>query len=251
METHAINTIANLIEGHGTEAMTLTLRVFTETHENNRSAMTADAIFAVHDICRSMRRWTASGLPFLEAWDAVDINVLRDRAKSSGLIRIGYKVRSVLCALLIDRLRPQLEPPPAPKPERPKREPKLPAYLARVPGVERNIALGLELVALRSTIRSNREFSWAVRRGFDVDGQQACELMKVARAYGTMPEVFARLSWNALLHLASPALPAAAREALEGRIVAGERIGAPEIRAARGALRTGGPRRQAERRMAA
>lgn len=247
LETHAINTIANLIDEHGVETMTLTLRIFTETHENNKSAMTADAIFAVHDICRSMRHWTALGMPFLEAWDAIDINVLRDRAKSSALIRIGYKVRSVLCALLIDRLRPQLEATPAPKPERLKREPKLPAWLTRVPGVEKNIALGLELLALRSAIKGNTAFGHAVRHRFDVDGQHACEVMKVARVYGTRPEIFTRLSWNALLHLASPALPAAAREALERRILAGHRIGAPEIRAARAPRKAGRPRRQSER----
>ena len=39
--------------------------------------------------------------------------------------------------------------------------------------------------------------------------------------------------------LASPALTAAAREALERRTLASERIGAPEIRAARGALKSG------------
>jgi hypothetical protein len=107
----------------------------------------------------------------------------------------------------------------------------------RVPGVEKNIALGLELLALRSTMKSNYAFGRQVRRQFDVDGRHACEVMKVARAYGTRPEIFSRLSWNALLHPSSPALPAAAREALEARIVVGQRIGAPEIRAGRGPRR--------------
>lgn len=49
---------------------------------------------------------------------------------------------------------------------------------------------------------------------------------------GAKPEIFKRLSWDALLHLV---LSAAARDALERRIIAGERIGAPEVRAARGA----------------
>jgi len=121
-----------------------------------------------------------------------------------------------------------------------------------VPGVERNIALGLELLALRATVKSNYAFGRQVRHRFDIDGQHACEVMKVARAYGTRPEIFTRLSWNALLHLASPALPAPAREVLERRIAAGEKIGAPEIRAARGARKAG--KRQADgpaRRMAA
>jgi hypothetical protein len=83
------------------------------------------------------------------------------------------------------------------------------------------------------TIKSNYDFGRQVRRQFDIDGQHACEVMKTARMYGTRPEIFARLSWNALLHLASPAIPAAAREKLEACILAGDRIGGPQIRAAR------------------
>jgi hypothetical protein len=142
----------------------------------------------------------------------------------------------LLCAELERLLGPSKLPKPAKMP-RVKREPKPPASLTRVPGVEKNIALGLELLELRSEIKSNYAFGRAVRRQFDIDGQHACEVMKVARVYGARPEIFTRLSWNALLHLASPALPAPAREALERRIVAGERIGALEIRAARGALK--------------
>jgi hypothetical protein len=59
--------------------------------------------------------------------------------------------------------------------------------------------------------------------------------MKIAKAYGAKPEIYSRLSWNAPLHLASPALPAATRET---RICIGEHIGAPEIRTASAALKT-------------
>jgi hypothetical protein len=58
-------------------------------------------------------------------------------------------------------------------------------------------------------------------------------LRPACSVYGARPEVVTRLSWNALLHLASPAIPTAAREKLEARILAGKRIGAPQIRAAR------------------
>ena len=125
--------------------------------------------------------------------------------------------------------------------------------MARIPIIERNIEIGLKLVALLSSAKSNREFGRPVRAQFDVDPQHACETMKVARLYGARPEIFTRLSWNALLHLASPAFPAAARETLERRIVAGERIGARTIRAACGALRAGKGRKTDHRapRMAA
>jgi hypothetical protein len=120
-----------------------------------------------------------------------------------------------------------------------KREPKPPASLTRVPGIGRNIELGLKLLALRSTNKSNCTFGRAVRRQFDIDGQHACEVMKVARVYGAKPEIYTRLSWNALVTLASPTVPAAARDALKRRIIAGERISAPEIRAARGMFKAG------------
>jgi hypothetical protein len=132
--------------------------------------------------------------------------------------------------------------PKQPKPPRIKREPKPPRALTRVPGLEKNVATGMKLLALRATIKRNCAFGRAVRRQFDIDAQDAAEMMKVARAYGSRPEIFTRLSWIALVTLSSPALPAAAREALESRIRAGESIGAPEIRAARG---PGRPRRQA------
>jgi hypothetical protein len=48
-----------------------------------------------------------------------------------------------------------------------------------------------------------------------------------------------------------PSLPAAARLRIESRIIAGERVGAPEIRKARGALKTGRPDVKQARRMAA
>lgn len=75
--------------------------------------------------------------------------------------------------------------------------------------------------------------------------------MQVARAYGTRPEIFRRVSWVLLRTLASPSLPAAARLRIESRIIAGERVGAPEIRKARGALKTGRPDVKQARRMAA
>jgi hypothetical protein len=46
------------------------------------------------------------------------------------------------------------------------------------------IAVGLKLLALRSTIKSNYAFGRQVRRQFDIDGQHACEVMKEARIYG-------------------------------------------------------------------
>ena len=57
-----------------------------------------------------------------------------------------------------------------------------------------------------------------MRRRFDIDGQHACEVMKVGRAYGARPEIYTRLSWHALLMLlmlSSPSMPPIVREHLE------------------------------------
>jgi hypothetical protein len=70
--------------------------------------------------------------------------------------------------------------------------------------------------------------------------------MKVARAYGDRPEVFTRVSWNALLLLSSPTMPPAVREGLEARILAGEPISGPDIVHAREGrfTKTGRPKRR-------
>jgi hypothetical protein len=192
------------------------------------------------------------GLQWLEAFDLINLAAIRRAAKAAGAAPLHSAVMVLVCVELEKILGPSKLP--KLKAVRIKREPKPPRSLTRVPGVEKNIAVGLELLVLRSTIKGNCAFGRAVRRQFDIDGQFACEVMKVARVYGARPEIFKRLSWNALVHLSSPALPAAAREALEARIRAGEAISATEIRGARGARKAGTPRRQAEqpaRRMAA
>ena len=119
------------------------------------------------------------------------------------------------------------------------------AKTRRVPReVEKNVALGMELIALRATIKSNCAFGRQVRRRFEVDAQHSCEVMKVARAYGTRPEIYQRMSWEGLLQLASPTMPAPVRQRLEARILAGEKIVASDIVRARGTLKNGRPPRR-------
>jgi hypothetical protein len=56
---------------------------------------------------------------------------------------------------------------------------------------ERNVALGKELLALRSKAASNREFGRLRSQQFDIDAMHAAEAMRVARLYGERPEVYA------------------------------------------------------------
>lgn len=89
------------------------------------------------------------------------------------------------------------------------------------------------LLELKAT--AGKAFKRAAYDRFTVDahGAVAYRSMAVAAMYSSRPEITARLCWDALAALSSPSLPAHLREALEARILAGERIGSPEIRRAR------------------
>jgi hypothetical protein len=88
----------------------LALRVLTETHPNNRRQLNREVITAVNAVCRS-KRWTALGLKFLKASDAVDLGELRQRAISAGLWT--QPVWATMAALIIDRLQPGARAPGA------------------------------------------------------------------------------------------------------------------------------------------
>jgi hypothetical protein len=62
--------------------------------------------------------------------------------------------------------------------------------------------------------------------------------MRAARVFGTKPEIYGRLSWNALVLLSSPTMSMSVRQDLEARIVADESVGGPEIVRVRGKLKT-------------
>jgi hypothetical protein len=126
---------------------------------------------------------------------------------------------------------------PAAKPVPAKREAKPPRALTRVPGVEAMVALGMKLLELRSTAKSNREFGTLRNKLFDVDTLTGVKAMMVARVYGHRPEIYRRLSWKAVRDLASQTMPAPVRQDLEARILAGQSIGGPQIRRALGACR--------------
>jgi hypothetical protein len=61
--------------------------------------------------------------------------------------------------------------PVAAKPVKVKREPKAPRSQSRIPEIERNIALGLQLLELKAKTKSNREFGRERNRLFDIDTQ--------------------------------------------------------------------------------
>src|SRR6516165_4357336 len=102
--------------------------------------------------------------------------------------------------------------------------------------VERNITLGVDLLAMRNIAGSNREFSRMARRAFDIDPARAMLYARVARAYGDRRDITSRLNWKALVALATASEPV--RLEFEERIVRGECIGAADIKARMSTLRT-------------
>jgi hypothetical protein len=84
--------------------------------------------------------------------------------------------------------------------------PRVPTSVTRIPTIEKQVDLGLQLLELRRTIAHNATFGHQVRRRFDVDAKQAHQAMSVARAYGSRPEIFTRLSWISLVALSSATL---------------------------------------------
>jgi hypothetical protein len=239
--------IGHLIEKHGVDNMVLTLRILTETHPANRSLLNRVVITAVNAICR-VRHYTRHDLRFLEVFDEVDLGEVQRRAVSFGMWM--YPTWTMVAVIILERLRAALSPledKPQPKAVRVKSESKPPRSITRIPEIQAKLELGRKLLALRATTPGNCNFGRLLRKQFDLDQASATEAMSVARAYGQRWEITSRLSWAALVELSSPSVPATVRRELEAKIIAGKRIGALQIRRARGPLAPGRPRRQCRR----
>jgi hypothetical protein len=211
---------AEIFETDGRGHVTLLLRTILES-ENNGDALVEPIVSAVSMCMRP--EWTGKGLAWIEAFDKIPLTLILQAMRSLDLFSeksIGHyyaiAIQNKVAAILEPAARP------ATKPVQLKRE-KPPRALSRVPGVEAMVELGVKLLELRSTVKSNREFGRRRDKLFDV----------VARVYGHRPDIYRRLSWKAVRDLASPTMPAPVRQKLEASILAGERIGGPQIRRAR------------------
>ena len=235
--------VGRLIGQHGLPHVTLVLRAIAES-EGNGNALISDVIGAVSDIVFSHPRWPAMGLAFIEALDHVNLLDVRKTVKAANVqpLRVGI---ATLIAIELAKILGPSRPPKTPKPPRIKREPKPPRAQTRIPEIERAIALGTELLALRAATASNSRFGREVRKRFpDVDQRQTSQTMRVARLYAGRPEVWRAASWRTLIELASPKMAPSMRQALEARILAGETITAPHIRKTRGRFKGGSPKRR-------
>jgi hypothetical protein len=235
---------AEIFGTDGRGHITLLIRTILES-ENNADALVEPIVSAVSSCMRPA--WTDLGLRWIEAFDKIPLTAILQQMRGLNLFSEN-SIAHYYSVALQNKLAAILEPTARPA-TKPQRERKPPRVLTRIAGVAANVALGRQLVALRAQVKSNRAFSHAVRARFDIDTQHAVECAAAARAYGSRPEIFGKLSWNALVALSSPTMPAPVRLDLEVHILAGERIGAPQIRAAR--LAHAAERNQAVRRMAA
>jgi hypothetical protein len=220
--------------------VTLLIRTITESG-GNQNALVEPIVSAVSSCMRP--EWTGLGLKWIEAFDHIPLTAILETMRSLDLFS-QQNIGHYLSIALRNKLARILEPARA-KPCKPaKPAPKPPLSVTRIPQIEKNIALGLELLAVRSSISGNTQFGRQVRKRFPgVDQITASGSMKVARAYGARPEIYRRLSWIALFELSSPKMSPSVRQAIEAEILAGKSVSATEIRRVRGRLKPGSPKR--------
>jgi hypothetical protein len=157
----------------------LLLRTIVESEPNGTAALIEPVVHAV-SICMEPQ-WTSAGLRWLEAFDGLPLLQILETMRG-----LDVFAETSLGNYLAMALRNKLAKIEASKP---------------LTVVERNIEHGLELLELHRTTPRSRDFVREVsKRG--VKRGQACSLMQVARAYGTRPEIFRRVSWVLLRTLA-------------------------------------------------
>ena len=156
METNCLGIVARMIRKFGLPHTTITLRTIVES-KGNESALIADIADGVSDLILAHPRWANLGLPFIEAFDQIDLAEVRKAAKATGARPLRAAITTLVC-IQLTRILGASRPPKPPRPPRIKREPKPPRSLTRVSGVEANVRLGAELLALRATTKSNCAF---------------------------------------------------------------------------------------------
>lgn len=175
------------------------------------------------------------GLEVIEAMDKIPLLSILETMRGLDAFD-GYSLDHYYSIAIRNKLAAILKPAArsAAKPAQVK-QPKPPRSLTRIPEIERNIALGVKLLALRAAIPGNAQFGRELRARFDVDHIHASRVIRVARLYATRPEVYRAVSWRTLVELASPKMSEALRQAFEQKVLAGEQLSAPKIRRARAA----------------
>src|ERR1035437_2759550 len=124
MKTHCLGIVARMIRKFGLPHATITLRTIVES-KGNESALIADIADGVSDLILAHPRWANLGLPFIEAFDQIDLAEVRKAAKATG----ARPLRAAITTLVCIRLTKILWASRPPMPPRIKREPKPPREL--------------------------------------------------------------------------------------------------------------------------
>jgi hypothetical protein len=177
----------------------------------------------------------------VEAFDHIDLIALHATLGDLGLAdqfdrALYLKLEGILGPPMVAHVKmvtPTVKLPPKPR-----------YKVTRFEATERRIKMGLEFLSLRSQAKSNRAYGQLRSNAADVEQALAAEATRVAERYGQRPEIWRQMSWNALVELSSPSLPAAARKRFESRVLAGDEVKGAEIAKARGPLRNGRPRQE-------
>jgi hypothetical protein len=230
-QTTAGSTLQSIFDDHGEGHVIQLLRTFVET-ENRRVRIDAFALYAISDIMVAYPAWADSGLRWFEIFDRIDIAAAQRQAKANrDVVPQRYGVATLLHRELSAAFsaKPDVAPP-----RQTARQRRLELAAAAAKIVERMVELGRQLAQLRDVTPCNRKFGMIVRRQFDLhDPNEVAKMVRVARAFGSRPEIYTAIGWRALVELASTTTPEALREKLEARILDGERISGTEVIRAR------------------
>ena len=226
--------------GDGRGHATATLRVFLES-DVNRAALEPIIFSAVSTV---VSKFEDHGLALLDALDRVNLLELLATLRSLDLFEeesldhyMGLALRNKIAKALGAADTPV------------KKASNMPRSIIRVPEVERDIAVGLELMKLKIKIKDRFEFGRQMRRRFEAHakatgialanaGPFCAQAQSVARSYVSKPAIYSRLSWRCLALLSAPSMAPGTRADLERRILSGEKVVEDVILAARGKLPT-------------
>lgn len=219
----ALERLQKLIRYRGEQHATLVIRTIIES-EGNELALIEPVISAVSDVMRRRPGWPERGVAWIAAFDGIPLLQLVETMRGLEIFR-EESLGTYLAVAIESRLLRIFTEAPALEIASPA---KIPMSKARTPAILAKVALGRELAAIRDRTPNNRKFGELVRAKYDLEAQAACDMMRVARAYGDREEITSRLSWSALVTL-SGSLSLSTRRALEERILAGERVGVTQI----------------------
>lgn len=210
--------LVRLMQFYGEGHIVLLITTITES-EGNADALIEPIVSAVSDIMKRRPEWPERGSQWLEAFDLIPLvgllQVFRDLDAFTEREIADHYVIAV--GRRLARRFAEIDGPPPPPP----------GY--RISAAQRVIEQGLELLKHKGP-HATSPICQLGRDRFGLDPNDCSKVMNVARLYGDRGWLVEKLSRDALFNLASPSLPAAARDAAERRLRTGERVTSKDIR---------------------